>query len=177
MWGSPLRPGLRSEVKRASYSAATPPPVEIHGWGRSCLLCPGPGLRARGLSPSVSPRPLSGNSTTGCGSEDGCQGLPGGRGLLGPALSDHSLDLREHFLFYLPGLFLHSNGKIVSRPAASGLYNSQGKETYRMVPMSPRKKQRPRARDIQEKGKHCPLPETPMHPATHSGSGIPCGHG
>lgn len=50
--------------------------VEIHGlggWG--VLTLPGPGLRARGLSPSVSPRPLSGSSVTGRGSEEACQGL------------------------------------------------------------------------------------------------------
>lgn len=64
-----------------------------------------------------------------------------------PQVGAH-LALKQDFHFYLQHLFVLSYGKIGFRLTVSHLYNSQGKETYRVISISPRKKLRPRARDI-----------------------------
>lgn len=58
------------------------------------------------------------------------------------------LALKKDIQCYLQHLIFFSNGKIGFRLTVSHFYNSQGKETCTIVPISPRKKLRPRARGL-----------------------------
>lgn len=76
------------------------------------------------------------------------------------------LALKKDIQCYLQHLIFLSNGKIGFRLTVSRFYNSQGKETYTIVPISPRKKQTQSQGSLRESQvRHLPCLGAPSPPS------------